>query len=189
MNLYASQTYASWDLLENSNQDNIVLNGFSLQNEFITTSFFWENNLIDSTSFDYPKSNWRWLLWYYLRWKNLNLRIKIKWDSVEDFQTRLDNFRKIFFQEEINLDVRVNWIIRRIKVNWKSAPKNLEHYNITFLNIEVSLEVLEPFFYELSNQSNSFLNKTETFDEYIINKWSAVSDLRIFIMELSESWI
>lgn len=187
MNSYNSQTYASWNPLLSSSGDNIIINWFGIQNSYICTSFLEEGNIIDFTSFDFPKSNWRWLLWYYHRGKNFSMKLTLKWDDTIDFQNRLDNLRKYIFQPEVNLDIKTNWVTRRIKVNCKSAPKVLNHYNITFLEVDLEFETLEPFSYELSNQTSSFFSKTTSFDEYIYNNWTAVSDPRIFFA--FKTWI
>lgn len=181
MNTLNSQVFAGWNPLITAEQDNIVVNGFSLQNEFICTSLLNEWNIIDFTHFDYPKNNWRGLLWYFNRGKKISLNIFLKWDSISDFQTRLDNLRKNIFKKEINLDIKVDWVIRRIKVNCLSAPKNLRNYNITFLELDLEFETLEPFFYELSNQTSTYLSKTTSFDEYIVNEWTTVSEPRIYL--------
>jgi len=180
MNTYNSQTYATWDPLVTAVQDNIVVNGFSLQNEYICTSLINEWNIIDFTHFDYPKTNWRGLLWYFNRGKKITLKTIIKWSSSSDFQARLDDLRKNIFKSEVNLDIKVDWVIRRIKVNCLSAPKIVNYFNITFLEVNIVFETLEPFFYELSNQTSTYLSKTTSFDEYIVNEWTTVSDPRIY---------
>lgn len=180
MDTFNSRSYNSWAALSTVAQDNIVVNWFSLQNEYICTSIIDEWNIVDFTHFNYPKNNWRWLLGYFQRWKNINLSITVKWDSISDFQTRLDNLRKNIFKSEVNLDLKIDWVIRRIKVNCINAPKNLNHYNITFLQVDINFETLEPFFYELSNQTSTYLSKITSFDEYIVNEWTTVSEPRIY---------
>lgn len=184
---YGQTLYASWSPLVAASQDDIVINGFWLQNEYICTSYNFEWNIMDFTHFKYPKNNWRGLLWYFNRWKKINFKIHLRWDNVSDFQSRLDNLRKYLFQPEVNLDIKIDWKVRRIKANCISAPKKINHYNITFLPIDIQLETLEPFFYELSNQTSSFLWKTSSFDEYIYNNWTAVSDPRIYFA--FKTWI
>ena len=181
MNLYATQTYWTWEPLATATQDDIVINWFSLQNKYIITSYTWEWDLIDFTHFNHPKSNWRWLLWYYQRWKKINLRMTIRWDNKSDFLKRLDDLRKNLFKKEVFLDIKNDWVIRRIKVNCLSAPKNFEHYNITFLKVEVQLETLEPFFYEIWKQTTTYSWKTAWFSEFIVNKWNAESEPKIYM--------
>lgn len=190
MNTFWSQSYASWNPLTISVQDDIVINGFSLQNQYIKTSAINETNQISLTSFDFPKNNGRGLLWYFKRWKEIILKTTIIWSSITDFNTRLDELRKNIFQEEVNLDIKTDWVIRRIKVNCTGAPKIIEHYNNTFLTMEINFTTLEPFFYELSNQTSSFLNKTVWFTDAITNKWSAESDIRAyFLFNVWTSWV
>ena len=171
-NAYATQSFWGWSPLLTAAQDDIAINWFWLQNENITSVFQSENNIIDFEKYNFPKSNGRGFLWYYKRWKKILLKCTISWSDPVDFQSRLDEFRKQIFTQQSFLDIRVNWTIRRIKVNCISAPKILNHYNITFLNIDVTFETLDAFFYELSLQTSSFLNKTSSFNEEITNQWS-----------------
>ena len=181
METFNSESYASWDALISASQDNIVVNGFSLQNENIITSFISEWNVVDLTSFDFPKSNWKWLLWYYLRGKNITLKTTVRWSSISDFQNRLDDLRKNLFKSEVNLDIKVDWVVRRIKVNCVAAPKILNNYNITFIQLDITFKTLEPYFYELSNQTSTYLSKTASFNEYIVNEWTILSEPRIYL--------
>lgn len=171
-NSYASKSFWSWTTLSTASQEDIAINGFWLQNSNIITSFISEDNIIDFENFNFPKSNGRGFLWYYKRWKNITLNTTIKASSKEEFQDLLDELRKQIFKSESLLDIRVNWVIRRIKVNCVSSPKILNHYNITFLKLSINFETLEPFFYELSLQTNTFLNKTANFNEEITNQWT-----------------
>ena len=187
MNSYNSEVYWGWEALISASQDNIVINWFWLQNEYVTTSIIEEDNIIDFTSFDFPKNNGRWLLWYYWRWKRIRLKINIRWDDATDFNNRLDEFRKSIFQSEVNLDIKVNWVVRRIKATCVSSPKVLDFFNITFLNLEVEFETLEPYFYELSYQTSAFLNKTTDFNEEIFNNWTTWADILIYF--LFKTWL
>lgn len=184
----ASTVYAKGTAPAISTQDNIIINGFSLQNSNIITSTVWEDNIVNFESFNAPKSNGRGLLWYYFRWKTINLKTTIKGVDSEDFQQRLDNLRKNVFKSEVNLDIKVNWIIRRIKVSWIKSPKILEHYNINFLQINISLETLEPFFYLLNSQNSSYLLQTSSFQEEITNEGTAEADLITYIIFATVSW-
>lgn len=187
MKAFNSLIYWSWEALITSIQDDIVYNWFWLKNEYISSSFLWEVNQIDLRSFDNPLSNWRGLLWYYKRGKTLTLDITIRWIDIDDFQTRLDNLRGALFQWENNLDIKVNWVIRRIKALCTSSPKELNHYNITFLKTSITFEALEPFFYTLNYQTSSFLNKTSSFDEEVTNQWNAEAET--IISYFFKTWI
>jgi len=175
--LYNSEVFWWWPALTTTIQEDIVYNGFWLQNNYIVTSTNNENNLIDFESFDNPFNNWRGFLSYFQRGKTISFNVTIKWDNQEDFNNRLDELRKALFQSNKNLDVKVNWEVRRIKASCISNPKNFNHFNINFLKTTIEFETLEPFFYELGYQSTNFQNKTTSFIEEISNEWSAEADL------------
>jgi len=175
MNTYASQTYSSWNPFVISTQDDIAINWFWLQNEFIRTFSREENKKIDLVSFQNPVSDWSWFLWNYKRWNIIPLSIRIKWDNVSDFQERLDNVRKEIFIENSILDMKINWEIRRCVVNCTSSPKIEKHYNITFITLNIIFESLEPNFYAINRESRAYLNKTASFNEEITNNWWDIS--------------
>ena len=178
---YASTAYASWSALAATLQDDIAINWFWLQNENIITSFVWEQTNIDLQTFNIPTEDGKGFLGYYKRGKNITLKLTIKESTTALFQTRLDNLRRELFKEESLLDIKVNGTIRRIKVNCVSAPKILEHYNITFIQMEIAFQTLESFFYEIWKQSSIFQSKTASFDEDITNQGTDITFPVVYI--------
>jgi len=181
MKIYNKSTYWSWKALNTSSQEDIAINGYWLQNTYIKTSSKNEWKIIDILSFNHPLNNWRWFLSNYKRGVTIDLQITIKWDNITDFNNRLSEFRKQIFIENSILDIKINWEVRRIIVNCKSAPKTEKHYNITFMKFDVSFESLEPNFYAISRDSRAYLNKTTSFNEEITNLWWDESDLLFYL--------
>jgi len=190
INSYNKTAFWGWQPLWITLQDDIAVNGFWLQNEYISTRKIYEKNKLDSSSFEFPRRDWKWLLWYYKRWKTINLDITIRWDNEQDFRDRIDELRKNIFQEEVHLDWRVNWVIRRIKVicNWN--PLTFNNYNITFLKTSISFETMEPFWYNIGYQSQSFIWKSSSFLSTLENDWTDVTDpLVTLLFKTSLSWV
>lgn len=186
MKKYWSESYASWNALLSSIQDDIVYNNFWLQNSKYIISAINEDNNIDFDSFEFPLTNWRWFLWYFQRWKKISFDLLIKWSTNEELNNNIDELRKAIFQPNKNLDIKTNWVVRRIKATCLSNPKSINHYNITFLKTKLDFETLEPFFYKLNYQTNSFLDKTENFTEEITNQWTSEA-LPIFFITFKNS--
>lgn len=179
---YGTWSYASGSALAILSQDDIAINGYWIQNEYIRTFDFDDGNDLDIKTYDLPRRDWRGLLWYYKRGRNIKFWIYIKGDDAEDFQTRLDELRKNLFQEEVYLDKRVNGVIRRIKVECVSNPLNFKHYNSTFLRTEINLIAVEPFWYEIGYEAHEFTSKTASFTSTIENGGTDVADPIVTIL-------
>lgn len=187
MQSYSSWAYGSGQALAILSQDDIAINGFWIQNEYIRTFDFDDSNDLDIKTYDFPRRDWRGLLWYYKRGRNIKFWIYIKGDDAEDFQNRLDELRKNLFKEDVYLEKKVNWIIRRIKVQCTSNPLSFKHYNSNFLKTEINLLALEPFWYEIWYESHEFIWKTASFSSTIENGGTDVTDPIITI--LFKTWL
>lgn len=169
-------------------QDDFVINWFSISNENIKTFFFDDNAQVNLSASSRPQSDWSIFLSNFKEWRQIRLWVYIKWSDKSDFQSKLDELRKNIFKKNIFLDVKTDGAIRRIKVNCISSPKTLQHYNITFLRVEITFQALEPYWYLLQNQSTAIDNVTETFQEEITPIWTAPSDISAYIIFASASW-
>ena len=172
--MYNSFTYGTGFAPTESVQDDVSYGGFGLKGEKIYVSRYREDNILDFDNFANPLANGRGFIGYYKRGKRIGFDITIKGDDVADFQNNLDNLRRVLFQPQGNLDIRINGVIRRIKAVCISNPKAFEHYNIDFIKTTVEFETLEPFFYEVGYQSTAFLDKTADFFEEVDNQGSDI---------------
>lgn len=160
----------------NISQDDIVINGFSISNEFIKTFSLDDNAQVDLSAASRPQSDWSIFLSNFKTGRPIRLGIFVKGTDVADFTQKIDELRKNMFKKNVFLDHKVNWVVRRIVVNCTSSPKILQHYNITFLRIEATFQALEPYWFLLQNQSTSINNVSASFQEEITTIWSAPSD-------------
>jgi len=167
--------------------DDVSINNFWLQNEYIITSNIEDDTITDVSSYNNPQIHGRWFLSNFKRWRNISMQVTIKWDSQLDFLERLDNFRKEIYTEESELSwLRQDGEYRKIKVNCTSNPKIFNSYNLTFLTLDLTFESLEPFWYKESYQSKNITWKTASFTEEITNEWKAVSDVQFYV--IVNSW-
>lgn len=136
----------------------------------------------DLSSFNTPQNNWRGFLSYYKRWRKISMTVYIKWETESEFISNLDNFRKACFKEQVFLDWKKNWKIRRIKVNCISNPQDFQHYNIDFLKVNVVFTSLEPFWYNIDYQSTNIFSQSSSFQEEITSVWNARADTIAYII-------
>jgi len=173
-----------WGWITTTSQDDIVFNGLSLQNEnfTITNSSFDNSHLIENEIFNRPLTDWVWELNFFFREKIVKFTWKISTENAEELNNEIDRIKKIVLQNNKNLDIKVNWIIRRAKatcINWEELFFR-EFYNITFLPIELHFRVLE-FFKETWKQINLLSAQTIWFTEELYNNWSAKANPLITI--------
>lgn len=176
INTYNSTSFWSWQPLGITLQDDIAINGFWLQNEYFFTHKISESNKMDISTFDTPRRDGKGLLWYYKRGKAITLDLTIRGDNEQDFRDKLDQLRKNIFQEEIYLDWRINGIIRRIKVICNWHPLVFQNYNISFIRTTIKFITVEPFWYNIGYQSQSFIWKTASFFSTLENDGTDVTD-------------
>ena len=166
------------DILWNANppQDDIVYNGYWLQNANITVSNISYDNWhsVDSETFNNPLTDLWWELNYFFRTKTISLNWYIKSDTAENLNIAIDTFKKVLWENNKDLDIKVNWNIRRAKASCINMDSlfDRQHYNITFLNFSITFRVVSEFFKELQRQTQSLLWYTWTFTEEIVNRWT-----------------
>lgn len=160
----------------------LTLDGLDLSTWDIKATNIQDDAIANLSSYDIPQDHWRGFLSYFKRWRSISMMVYIKWSDASAFQTNLDNFRKSCFTKNAILDWKRDGVIRRIKVNCTSNPQIFQHYNIDFLKVQVAFECLEPFWYELNNQSTSIFWATASFLEEITNQWTAQSNVVAYVM-------
>lgn len=135
--------------------------------------------------FPIPQNNGRGFLSYFKRWRNIGLSLTVKWATQNEFIANMDRLRAECFKPENTLYYKKDKR-RQIKVTCTSFPKNYEHFNITFMKVDINFEALEPFWYEDTKQSTSIPTRTASYIEEITNQGTDVSQPIIYLV--MESW-
>lgn len=172
----------SWNIPTNVAQDSITINGFSLSNQYIKT-FWYDDNLNTKVSTTWrPQADWLIFLSNFKEWRSIKFWIHISWTDEADFTQRLDELRKNIFKKNVFLDMKINWVVRRVNVNCTSSPKSFSHYNKTFLKTELVFQATDSYWYELSNQSTSIDNVTASFQEEITPLGTAETEISAYVL-------
>lgn len=172
----------SWEIPVTAAAWILSINWFDLANANVKATNISDNAIANVSSYDIPQNHWKGFLSYFKRGRTISMTVYIKWDSVSDFQERLDAFRKACFTKNAFLDWKRDDVVRRIKVNCTSNPQSFDHYNIDFLRVQVTFVALEPFWYKLDNQSTSIFNQSSSFQEEITNIWTAQSNVVAYVL-------
>lgn len=180
MNIYALNEheigYSEAPLVET--QDDIVFDGYSLQNTSIITSTldYDDQGTVELNSFNYPRDDGGGVLNKYYRGRTLTLKATVKASTASDFNDLIDEIKKNLKKTSGYLDIRVNSEVRRIRATVTKTNFAREHYHITFCPLTVTFTVLEPFFYAYNAQSFAYTGKTATFSEEITHRGTADAD-------------
>jgi hypothetical protein len=171
-------TFNQIDILWNANfpQDSIVYNGYWLQNaNIIVSNLSYDNwHSINSETFNNPLTDLGWELNYFFRDKTITLNWFMKSDTAENLNISIDTLKKVLWENNKDLDIKVNWTIRRAKASCINIDSLFErqNYNITFIWFSITFRVVSEFFKELQRQTQSLLWQTATFTEEITNRWT-----------------
>lgn len=153
----------------------------------IATGNIKATNISDSaesqlSAYDIPQNNGRGFLSFFNRWRNITMTVYVKWNDKADFIANIDLLRKNCYTKNSILDWKIDWEIRRIRVNCSSFPQTFNHYNIDWIKLEIWFTCLDPFWYKIDNQSTSIFQKTESFREEITNQWTATSEINAYFI-------
>lgn len=158
-------------------QDDVVYGWYSLKNANISLSRigYEAGHSIDSETYNNPLTDLWGELSYYHREKIIVLRGRLKAHNREELEIAMDEMKRALWRPQKNLDIKVNWNIRRAKascVNMSSLFER-EHYHITFIPFIIEFRLIWEFSKELLRQTQNFNSLTSNLTEEIIN-WGTV---------------
>lgn len=155
-------------------QDEVSYNWFWLfnQNIIITKINYDNSHTVESDIFNSPLSDLWWELSYYFRQKNIVLNWYLKYDTAEELNNAIDTLKKALWENNKNLDIKVNWTIRRAKASCINLNFDREGYHITFVPFTIEFRLIKEFLHELTNETISLLWLATWFTEEIVNGWT-----------------
>lgn len=185
-NPYQVEPYGvEWAGVIPATQDDIVYNWLSLSNDdfVITKTNYDSSHILESLTFNRPLTDWIWELNYLFREKVITFEGYVKADTSELLNDELDRIKQILLQPQKNLDIKVNWTIRRAVASCVNPSSMFfrEHYNLTIIPINIEFRVVE-FFKELTSTNVNLPWKTIDLLEETYNDWSAKADPLITIV-------
>lgn len=136
-------------------QDAVAFDGYGLQNATVRTVSVDMDNLgrVDLPTFDFPMDDGGGVLSRYFRGRQIRVRISVSCDTPENLNLKIDDIKRNLRKSEGNLDITVNGEIRRIRATLTDVKFNRQHYNLTFVNADLTFTSVEAFFRAASDQS------------------------------------
>lgn len=83
----------------------------------------------------------------------MRLKVLVTMDTPENLNTKIDEMKRELSKTEGNLDITVNGEIRRIRATITAIKFDRKYYNLTFVQGDITLVTVEPFFRAVNDQS------------------------------------
>lgn len=170
--------------------DDIIFNGFGLQNQnFITSEINFRNMpKINLLTYDNPKNDGGGVLDRFYKQRTITLEWTILWTDADNMEQRIDTLKKILSVKTWYLQVKVGGVYRRILCSLTNSDIiTRKHYDITRWKYKLTFTALDPFRSEKIWSSKSFPWTTQDINEDVMNEWSEYSNPIINILVLSAS--
>lgn len=186
---YFDEVVLIWD--EKISED-VMYNWFWLSNDFICINKISDSNWnsVSSETYSNPLADLWWELNYYFREKIIEIRGTLKANNAEDLNNRIDTLKKVLWQNNKNLDIKVNWTVRRAKASCVNINSLFDrnHYNITWIPFTIQFRIISEFFAETLRQSQTFTSLTAWFIEEVTNRGSVKTEPTVNILINSTTW-
>ena len=179
--------YFAW-----SKSDDIIFNGFWLQNEnFVTSEInFWNMPKINVLTYDNPKNDWWWVLDRFYKQRTITLSWSIIWTDSNDIENKIDSLKKALSVKTWYLDFKNKWTYRRILCTLTNSDIiNREHYDIDHWKFKLTFTAQDPFWSEKTRDFSTFSWVNAEINEDITNEWSEYSNpiINILVNSCSET--
>lgn len=131
-------------------QDDIVFNGYSLQDAVaITSNQTWDNMPNrDFNTFPIPREDGEGIRGDFWRRKTIVVEGTLRKSSQSEFNDEIDAFKKAMAKREGILDIKINGIIRRFIVTLTNTNDIFglrRNFNLTFIRYRLQFTCLTPF--------------------------------------------
>lgn len=174
-----SNIYNEWQYNSNlgfttGSDEDISFNWFGLQNDTYcinSTNLDWLAD-VQIVEFDRPQLNGGFVLNRYYRDKVINFRGSIISDNENWLSQAIDDLKWWLDWVEWYLQMKFGSTYRRIKATVSNIDIPRNHYNINYITFSISFLCKEPFFSEIPLIEKSFLSKTTSFQDELVNDWT-----------------
>ena len=155
----------------------------------IDTSNYDDINQIDLDTYQAPRTDWGGVLWYYVRGKNINIKMIIKKNTEAELNDMIDYLKLKLFKKEWLLKIKVNWKYRQVKANLTSLDFNRDFESVWILsNVALSFKTMENFADENATYGTETGVNTPTLSLDINNIWMRTDYVLYLIFGAGVVW-
>lgn len=139
-------------------------------------------------TFNYARADgWNAIAQYY-RTKRITLRMTLKSKTEEWLNDLIDELKFATSGLQWNLDIIINWLVRRWEATLVWLKLWRRGFNITFIqNVELSFDCINPFAFNLNSISKTFSWISGNYVAEIMYSWKVVCYPTIYVMINSAS--
>jgi len=135
--------------LQTTTVGNFIFNGFNLSDcgeIALDTINYDDMNRIQIDTYDSPRTDWWWVLGYYVKGKNITAKIIMIKDTEDELNDAIDELKVKLFKQEWLLKIKVNGTYRQAKASVTDISFNRDFEKKTILsNVSVSRVMMENF--------------------------------------------
>jgi len=147
----------------------------------------WTKNV---ETFNYARADWWNVIAQYYRTKRINLVMSLIASTEQWLNDLIDELKFATSGVQWNLDIIINWLVRRREATLISLKFWRRHYNINAIqNIELTFDCVNPFAFNLTSISKTFSWLSWNYVAEIMYSWKVVCYPTIYVMINSETWL
>lgn len=147
----------------------------------------WTKNV---ETFNYARADWWNVIAQYYRTKRINLVMSLIASTEQWLNDLIDELKFATSGVQWNLDIIINWLVRRREATLVSLKFWRKSYNINVLqNIELTFDCVNPFAFNLTSISKTFSWLSWNYVAEIMYSWKVVCYPTIYVMINSQSWL
>lgn len=154
----------------------------------VDTSNYDDINQIDIETYNAPRTDGWWILWYFVRWKSINVKLVIIEDTEDELNDMIDYLKLKLFKQEWILKININNKYRTVKASLTSINFNRDFEKTTILaNVEISFRAMENF---QDEDPTSYTDTSVTSNDFYLdinNTW-ARTDWQLYMI-FSSAWV
>lgn len=147
----------------------------------------WTKNV---ETFNYARADWWNVIAQYYRTKRISLVMSLIASTEQWLNDLIDELKFATSGVQWNLDIIINWLVRRREATLVSLKFWRKNYNINVLqNIELTFDCVNPFAFNLTSISKTFSWLSWNYVAEIMYSWKVVCYPTIYVMINSETWL
>lgn len=147
----------------------------------------WTKNV---ETFNYARADWWNVIGQYYRTKRISLVMSLIASTEQWLNDLIDELKFATSGVQWNLDIIINWLVRRREATLVSLKFWRKSYNINVLqNIELTFDCVNPFAFNLTSISKTYSWLSWNYVAEIMYSWKVVCYPTIYVMINSETWL
>jgi len=178
---------------KHSTKTGIIFNWFNLLDcsEFVAEWNYDDINWVQLDTYNAPRVDGGWVLWYYINWKQIEFKLIIKKDTEEDLNDAIDLLKRELAVKDWILELKINWVYRRWEANLTGLQFNRDFEKKTILSsVTVSFNLTNHLYAEISDAYTEAWITWNNLALDIDNDWTTKCFYKLaFIFWSGNSWV